>query len=95
MSVRSLREAMLRIVRGGDDHTGRQITLMLCLYESDRTVRELADMMNVIKPVITRGVDRLVLDLYAERRPDPSDRRSVIVKLLPSGREFVETAAGA
>jgi len=77
-------------VRNGDDHTTRQVAILLCLYKAQNTIRGLADEMKVDKPVISRGVDRLVEDHFLERIPDPEDRRSVLVRLLPAGRRFIE-----
>ena len=85
-----IKSALLGIVRKGDDHTSRQILLMLCLRSGPGTVRALADEMGVIKPAIVRGVNRLEVDHYAERRPDPPDRRSVKIVLTKRGEKFVD-----
>lgn len=91
ITLDDLRSALLRIVSAGDDHTARQLALMLCLKDGPATVAVLHQRMGVAKPVITRAVDRLVEDQYAERSPDPNDRRSVIVTMLPAGRKFIDT----
>jgi DNA-binding MarR family transcriptional regulator len=50
----------------------------------------LAGTLNISKPAVTRGVDRLEeLDL-ALRRGDPEDRRSVLIMPTDSGRAFVK-----
>ena len=93
MNIETFRGVMLAMVRAGDDHTTRQLALLLCLRDGPDTVRALAERMGVTKPVVTRAVDRGAEDLYVERRPDPSDRRSVLVALTPSGKRFVDGIA--
>jgi DNA-binding MarR family transcriptional regulator len=84
---------LIRAVRNGDDHTTRQLAMMLCLREKGKTatVRSLAAELNVIRPVVSRGIDRLVEDRYVERLPDPEDRRSVLMRLTPAGQSYVES----
>lgn len=43
---------------------------------------------------MTNRIDRLTERGLVERRPDPADRRSVRVHLLPSGRRAVDGALG-
>ena len=90
LSIHDIRLALLRVVNEGDDHTIRQITMLLCLYDSDRTIGKLSDEMNVDKPVVTRGIDRLMEDGFAERISDPNDRRSVIARITAAGRRYVD-----
>lgn len=90
MNARDIRLALLRIVNDGDDHTTRQIAMLLCLHDGNRTIKALSDEMNVIKPVITRGIDRLVDDGFAERIPDPNDRRSVIARITAAGKRYID-----
>jgi DNA-binding MarR family transcriptional regulator len=91
VTVKEIQAVLLHIVRAGDDHTSRQLALLFCLREGTKTIRALAEEMNADKPVITRGVDRLVEDHYAERMRDPKDQRSVLVRLTPAGRAFVDS----
>ena len=61
----------------------------------DHTVRGLAADLKVSKSVITRALDRLSeLDL-AQRRPDPADRRSVLVALTAQGHRLIDEMTGA
>jgi DNA-binding MarR family transcriptional regulator len=90
LPLHDIRSGLLRIVTKGDDHTSRQITVALCLHDGPATIRALAERMNTAKPAVTRAVDRLETDGYAERRADPDDRRSVIVKLTSKGLKFVQ-----
>lgn len=46
----------------------------------------------VTSGTMTNRVDRLVTRGFAERRPSPSDRRGVLVRLTPKGREVVDSA---
>jgi DNA-binding MarR family transcriptional regulator len=93
LNIEQFRDVMLDLVRAGDDHTSRPLALLLCLKDGPATVRGLAEHMGVTKPVVTRAVDRGAEDLYVERRPDPADRRSVLVALTASGRRFVDGIA--
>ena len=47
---------------------------------------ELAARLEVEAPHITRQVQRLALVGYAERSPDPDDRRAQLIRLTPSGK---------
>ena len=46
----------------------------------------------VTSGTMTNRVDRLERSGFVERRPDPSDRRGVLVHLTPSGRDVVDAA---
>jgi MarR family transcriptional regulator for hemolysin len=48
--------------------------------------RELADLMHIEPPTLVRHLDRLEADGYVERRPDPDDRRRLLVFVTPAGR---------
>ena len=47
---------------------------------------ELAAQLEVEAPHITRQVQRLAQAGYAERAPDPADRRAQLIRLTPAGR---------
>jgi DNA-binding MarR family transcriptional regulator len=47
---------------------------------------ELADRLGVEAPHVTRQVQRLQQAGYADRVPDPDDRRAQLIQLTPSGR---------
>jgi DNA-binding MarR family transcriptional regulator len=97
-----LREVILSLVRrDGPALSAHQLGVYLTCYtvQRDHTVRGLAAELGVSKSVITRALDKLSeLDL-ARRRPDPSDRRSVLVEHTDAGRkllgEISSTAIGA
>ncbi|HEX5510255.1 MAG TPA: MarR family transcriptional regulator [Actinomycetales bacterium] len=46
----------------------------------------------VTSGTMTNRIDRLVDDGYVERHRDPSDRRGVLVRLTPQGRQVVDAA---
>ncbi len=87
-----LRHTILSLVRReGPDLSARQLAVFLIAYleEGPHTVRGLAERLDVSKPAITRALDRLgELDL-ARRRPDPRDRRSVLIQRTPRGRALL------
>lgn len=85
-----VRTALLRLVRNGNDLTARQLLALILCGEEPRTIRGLAETLNVSKPAITRAVDRLAEANYVKRADDPNDRRSVLVNITAAGRKFVE-----
>lgn len=46
----------------------------------------------VTSGTMTNRVDRLERSGYVERRPDPGDRRGVLVRLTDAGRDIVDSA---
>ncbi|MGW5241963.1 MarR family winged helix-turn-helix transcriptional regulator [Monashia sp. NPDC004114] len=46
----------------------------------------------VTSGTMTNRVDRLARNGFVERRPDPGDRRGVLVRLSPAGRDIVDAA---
>ncbi|MEO7448620.1 MAG: MarR family transcriptional regulator, partial [Humibacillus sp.] len=46
----------------------------------------------VTSGTMTNRVDRLERSGYVERRPDPGDRRGVLVRLTTAGRDVVDAA---
>ena len=46
----------------------------------------------VTSGTMTNRVDRLLARAFVERRPDPADRRGVIVRLTPAGMAAVDAA---
>jgi DNA-binding MarR family transcriptional regulator len=92
-AVGILREVIVALVRRDDPSlSAHQLGVYLTCYlkDGDHTVRGLAADLNVSKSVITRALDKLgELDL-ARRRPDPSDRRSVLVEHTPAGEDLLD-----
>ena len=81
------------------DLTARQFALLLHVYQSPppHTVRGLAATLNMSKPAVTRALDRLQGLDFLRRKPDESDRRSILVQRTVKGsvflREFADLAA--
>lgn len=73
--------------------TIRQLKILLLLQASEThsaRMGQLAAALRVTLPTITGIVDRLVEHGLVRREEDPSDRRLVVARLTPAGRELVE-----
>ena len=96
MSERALKnwmQALIAYVRSGQpDLTNRQMALMLLVYltPGPHTVRGLATILGVSKPVITRALNTLGSLGYLRRVRDEADRRNVFVAKTSTGQEFLE-----
>lgn len=91
------RRTTLSGVRGDKpDLTARQFALLLTVYmrPPPHTVRELAALMNISKPAVTRAVDRLSELELVQRKTDENDRRSVLIQRTLKGRAFLTEFAG-
>jgi DNA-binding MarR family transcriptional regulator len=89
---RVLQETIISLVKkDSHDLSSRQLGCMLICYHSDgpHTVRGLASKLNVSKPAITRALDKLSEQDLVQRKPDPSDRRSVLVGRTTKGNAFI------
>ena len=88
-----LRNTIIGMVRReGRDLSARQFAVMMLISDLEggsHTVRELALRLNVPKPSITRGIDRLVELGLARRAPDPRDGRSVLVQQTRKGADLM------
>jgi DNA-binding MarR family transcriptional regulator len=90
-------ETLINYVRSGQpDLTNRQMALMLLVYltPGPHTVRGLASLLGVSKPVITRALNTLGSLGYLRRVRDESDRRNVFVARTRTGQEFLESFEG-
>ncbi|HEU0241470.1 MAG TPA: MarR family transcriptional regulator [Micromonosporaceae bacterium] len=58
-------------------------------------VGDLAALEGVRAPTMTRIVDGLVADGYAERVPDPADGRACLVRATPAGADMLAGARSA
>ena len=87
-----LRYVVVALVRReGPDLTARQLGVFLTCYLDDeaQTVRGLAAKLNVARPAITRGLDRLSEFDLVRRKTDPLDRRSVLAQRTATGIGFL------
>lgn len=72
------------------DLTMPQVKAMLVLYHRGAVrIGNVADELGMSKNAATVLLDRLEALQFAERRPDPSDRRAVLVTLTAAGMQFV------
>ncbi|MBB4066451.1 MarR family transcriptional regulator [Gellertiella hungarica] len=74
------------------DLTVRQMAILLQIYlvPPPHTVRGLAALLAVTKPVITRALDRMGELGLVDRERDPRDRRNVVIKRTVKGALFLE-----
>lgn len=81
----------ITVQRDAPDLSARQMSLLLTVYLLDppHTVRGLATALNVSKPAITRALDRLSELELIRRKPDPEDRRSVLIQRTVKGSVFL------
>lgn len=86
----------LAMVRDDEpDLSLRQASILLIVYleAPPHTVRGLAAMLGVSKPVVTRALDSMgKLDLLSRRR-DEKDRRNVLVQRTVKGALYLERLA--
>lgn len=72
----------------GIDVTPEEWALQMVLYERTAlSVGDLAELTLRDRTTVTRFVDTLVRKGLATRRPDPKDRRRMLIALSPRGRE--------
>ena len=86
------RRAIVESVRlDAPDLSARQMSLLLSVYltPAPHTVRGLAELLKVSKPAITRAVNRLSELELVRRKPDPVDKRSVLIQRTVRGSVFL------
>ena len=85
--------ALIGYVRSGEpDLTNRQMALLMLVYltPGPHTVRGLARVLGVSKPVVTRALNTLGTLGYLRRERDQDDRRNVFVVRTSNGDDFLE-----
>ncbi len=77
---------------GAPDLTNRQMALLMQVYltPGPHTVRGLARILDVSKPVVTRALNTLGALGYLRRERDQDDRRNVFVVRTSDGTNFLE-----
>ncbi|MGC4252810.1 MAG: MarR family winged helix-turn-helix transcriptional regulator [Sphingobium sp.] len=86
-------QTLVDYVRSGKpDLTNRQMALMMTVYidSGPHTVRGLAEVLNVSKPVITRALNKLSALGYVRRERDAADRRNIFIVRTSKGAEFLD-----
>ena len=93
VSLTGWMKALIAYVRSGEpDLTNRQMALLMLVYltPGPHTVRGLARVLGVSKPVVTRALNTLGALGYLRRVRDESDRRNVFVAKTNTGQDFLE-----
>ena len=93
VSLTGWMKALIAYVRSGEpDLTNRQMALLMLVYltPGPHTVRGLARVLGVSKPVVTRALNTLGALGYLRRERDQDDRRNVFVVRTSNGAEFLE-----
>jgi DNA-binding MarR family transcriptional regulator len=66
-------------------------TLHALRVADDVNVKDVADRLGLSLPAMSRALDGLVQRRFVERRESERDRRAKLVRLLPAGREALDT----
>ena len=93
VSLTGWMRALIGYVRSGEpDLTNRQMALLMLVYltPGPHTVRGLAHVLGVSKPVVTRALNTLGSLGYLRRERDQDDRRNVFVVRTSDGTGFLE-----
>lgn len=91
LEINFLFQQIISLVRDdGRDLSLRQLAVLaVCIdAKQPQTVRGLAKHLGIAKPAVTRAADRLEAAKFVRRKPDPGDRRSVLIVPSPAGRRF-------
>lgn len=64
--------------------------ILAVLNDGERTVGELADLVLLNQPTLSKALDRLVVDGLVARCRDSENRRAVIISITPGGRRLVD-----
>lgn len=83
---------LAQVEQDAPDLTSRQMAMLLHIYlvPPPHTVRGLALVLGVTKPVITRALDSMGLIGLVDRERDSQDRRNVIIKRTVAGALYLE-----
>jgi MarR family transcriptional regulator for hemolysin len=85
-------KAVRRVFEGRLAEAGASLPTWIVLNHtrdnSDRSQRELAALMAIEGPTLTRHLDRMEAEGLIERRPYPSDRRRFRVAITAAGRHL-------
>lgn len=86
------RVSMAQVTADAPDLTLRQTAILLQIYlvPPPHTVRGLAGLLGVTKPVITRALDSLGALGLVDRARDERDRRNVVIKRTVAGALYLE-----
>jgi DNA-binding MarR family transcriptional regulator len=97
VSLTGWMKALIAYVRSGEpDLTNRQMALLMLVYltPGPHTVRGLARVLGVSKPVVTRALNTLGALGYLRRERDEADRRNIFIAATDLGAHFLEDFGG-
>jgi DNA-binding MarR family transcriptional regulator len=72
------------------DRAGSHLLYKLHLKGSSMRVTELAELLQVDAPTVTRKIQQLERDGLVGRHADPDDRRATQIELTPAGKRTIE-----
>lgn len=79
---------------GDADLTLAQYRVLVFLHDGDRPATQVAGLLGVTPSTVTSVVDGLATRDLVHRRPDPGDRRRVMLTITDEGRRLVNRADG-
>ncbi len=85
-----LHERLLRLAGVRLDKAGAALLLKLSAGDGSLRVTDLAELLGVDTPTVTRKVQQLERDGMVVRQTDPDDRRASRIRLTPAGRRTLE-----
>ena len=85
-----LHERILRLAGVRLDRAGAALLFKLSAQGNSLRVTNLAEMLGVDTPTVTRKVQQLERDGMVVRQTDPEDRRASRIRLTPAGRRTIE-----
>ncbi len=80
---------------GVDDMRGNYGYVIRCLATGDRTLTELAQLLDVTKQAAIKVVDEMEARGFLTREPHPTDRRAKVLRLSAKGQTVREAALSA
>jgi DNA-binding MarR family transcriptional regulator len=99
LELNSLSIHIVRWARQADAALGvppaRLSALSVLVFGGDRTLSDLAQAEQVSLATMSRVVDGLEASGLAQRRPNPDDARSWVVRATPKGRRLMERGRDA
>jgi MarR family transcriptional regulator, 2-MHQ and catechol-resistance regulon repressor len=88
----ALRQHAARHVQGRGIGFSDFAVLEVLLHKGPTPVNEIGRRVRLTSGSITAAIDRLERKALVERHGDPSDRRTRVVHLTPTGRDLISTA---
>ena len=86
-AMRLHRQLMIKTLTARGAHPGQAICLRLLAAHDGISQRDLAEMLHVARPTVTRMLQAIEKSGMVERRPDAADQRLTRVYLTAAGRD--------